>query len=113
MAQQLAEGTGPVFGCRLSRLIAVGFTKKQGECSNRPHHARLDKCAHRPAKVLNEESQARASKSRATIFGAVHNAVRPTSFTIRHHVNRQSIGGHILQGSEHIVGQQPSGQLTW
>ena len=91
----------------------VGFTKKEGERSNRPHHARLDKCANRPPKVLNEEGQARASKSRTTIFGAVHDAVRPTSFTIWHHVNRQSIGGHILQCSEHIVGQQPSGQLIW
>ena len=85
---------------------------RRGECSNRPHYACLDKRANRPPKVLNEEGQPRASKSRTPIFGAVHDAVRPSSFAIRHHVNGQSTMA-TSQCSEHIVGQQPSGQLIW
>ena len=110
-AQQSAEGTGPVCSCGLGQWIVVGFAQKQRECSNRCHHARLDKCADRPAKVLNEEGQSRPSKGRASIFCAVHDAVGPTTFTVWHHVNRQRVGGHILQRGKHVVGQQPSGEL--
>ena len=83
----------------LVQLVWSG-SRRSRECSNRTHYARLDECANRPAKVLDEGP---ATPPNRTAGRAVHDAVR-RPVAIWHHVNRQSIGSHILQCSEHIVG---------